>query len=257
MSKLSSANTKDIIIGKNSVIEALRSHHPIDRILISVSVKKGSIKNILSLARENNIVVKYVDNKKLDTLCSKQAHQGIIAIVASKKYSTIEDMLKLAQERNESPFLVIADSLEDPHNLGAIIRTAECAGVHGVIIPKRNSVGLTSTVSKVSAGAIEHMHIARVTNIVKTIDELKKRGLWIYAADMDGKCLYDAEINNEPIALVVGSEGFGISRLVKENCDFILSLPMKGKITSLNASVAAGILMFEISRQRTITSKVF
>lgn len=249
MNKSRSDNPNDIIAGRNAVMEALRSDRPIDKIMISNTAKKAGLKSILSLAKEQDIVVKYVDNKKLDLLCTNIHHQGILAISAVKKYSTIEDMLKLAKERNEAPFLIIADSLEDPHNLGAIIRTAECAGAHGVIIPKRNSVGLTNVVGKVSAGAIEYVPVARVTNVVNTIKKLKEYGIWIYGADMNGECFTTAKLDG-PVALVIGSEGFGISRLVKENCDVLLTLPMKGKITSLNASVAAGILMFEISRQR-------
>lgn len=251
MDKVVSNNSSDIIVGRNAVLEALKNNRAIDKILLSKSANKAMISNILSLAKKNSVVIKQVDNKKLNLMCPDIPHQGIIAIAAIKKYSTIQDMLNLAEKRNQPPFLIIADSLEDPHNLGAIIRTAECAGAHGIIISKRNCVGLTATVGKASAGAIEYMPIAKVTNIVNTIKELKQLGIWVYGADMNGESLYNTKLEG-PIALVIGSEGFGISRLVKENCDVMLSLPMKGKINSLNASVAAGILMFEISRQRII-----
>lgn len=251
MDKLISTNSSDIIAGRNAVLEALKVNRAIDKILLSSSANKAMISNILSLAKKNSVVVKQVNNKKLNLICPNIPHQGIVAIAAVKKYSTVQDILNLAKKRNQSPFLVIADSLEDPHNLGAIIRTAECAGAHGIIIPKRNCVGLTATVGKASAGAVEYMPVAKVTNIVNAMKELKKLGIWIYGADMNGESLYNTKFNG-PTALVIGSEGFGISRLVKENCDFIISLPMQGKINSLNASVAAGIFMFEISRQRSV-----
>lgn len=204
---------------------------------------------ILAKARDKGITVKEVDAKKLDFLCAGENHQGIAALAAIKEYSTIDDIFALAEERGEKPFVVVLDEIEDPHNLGAIIRTAECAGVHGIIIPKRRSAGLSYAVGKASAGAVEYVPVARVTNIPAAIDELKERGLWVYGADMDGtecsKCNFDGAV-----ALVIGNEGKGIGKLVRQKCDVIVSLPMKGKINSLNASVAAGILMYEIAKGR-------
>ena len=197
------------------------------------------------------IPIKEVDRKKLDFMCGHANHQGIVAVGAIKAYSTVEDIFKTAEERGEPPFVIVCDEIEDPHNLGAINRTAEAAGAHGVIVPKRRSASLSFTVSKTSAGAVEFMHVARVTNLPQTIDELKEKGLWVYCADMDGETFYNANLKGA-IALVIGSEGKGVGRLVKEKCDVVLSMPMKGKINSLNASVAAGILMYEISKQRDL-----
>lgn len=242
-------NNDNIIIGRNSVNEAISAGRNIDSILILKGNRNGSINRIIKKARELKIPIKETDNKKLDSLCSGNSHQGIVAITAAYKYAEIDDIFDEAKKRGELPFIIVADGIEDPHNLGAIIRTAECAGAHGVIIPKRRATGLTFTVSKSAAGALEHIKVARVTNIAKTLDDLKRYGLWIYGADMDGETYCNTDLKGA-IALVVGSEGFGISKLVKEKCDFILSLPLCGKINSLNASVAAGILMYEITRQR-------
>ncbi len=204
---------------------------------------------ILAKAREKQILVKEADRTKLDYLSGGAVHQGIVALAAAKEYSTVDEILSYAQSRNEPPFIVVLDELEDPHNLGAIIRTAECAGVHGVIVPKRRSAGLSYTVSKASAGAIEYMRVARVTNIANLIDELKEKGIWVYGADMNGTDYEQCDFSGA-CAIVIGNEGKGISRLVREKCDVIVSLPMKGKINSLNASVAAGILMYKAMKNR-------
>ncbi len=242
---------KDIIYGRNSVSEAIKAERPLDSILVARGERTGSVPKILADAKNADIPVKEVDRKKLDFMCGHGNHQGIIAVGAVKAYSTIEDIFNLAEEKGESPFIIVCDEIEDPHNLGAIIRTAEAAGAHGVIVPKRRSAPLSFAVSKTSAGAIEFMHVARVTNIPQTLDELKKRGVWVYCADMDGETFYNSNLKGA-VALVIGSEGNGVGRLVKEKCDVVLSMPMKGKINSLNASVAAGILMYEISKQRDL-----
>lgn len=242
-------NEKDVIFGRNSVAEAIKSGRPLDSVMVARGDRSGSIPKIVADAKKAGIVIKEVDSKKLDFICGHNNHQGIAAMGAVKEYSSIEDIFATAEERNEPPFIIICDEIEDPHNLGAIIRTAEAAGAHGVIIPKRRSASLSFTVAKTSAGAVEFMHVARVTNIPQTIDELKKRGVWVYCADMDGEPFYKSNLKGA-IALVIGSEGNGVGRLVKEKCDVTLSMPMKGKINSLNASVAAGILMYEVSRQR-------
>ena len=242
-------NEKDVIFGRNSVAEAIKSGRPLDSVMVARGDRGGSIPKIVADAKKAGIVIKEVDPKKLDFVCGHNNHQGIAAFGAVKEYSTIEDIFATAEERGEEPFIIICDEIEDPHNLGAIIRTAEAAGAHGVIIPKRRSASLSFTVAKTSAGAVEFMHVARVTNIPQTIDELKKRGVWVYCADMDGEPFYKSNLKGA-IALVIGSEGNGVGRLVKEKCDVTLSMPMKGKINSLNASVAAGILMYEVSRQR-------
>ena len=242
-------NEKNVIFGRNSVAEAIKSGRPLDSVMVARGDRSGSIPKIVADAKKAGIVIKEVDPKKLDFVCGHNNHQGIAAFGAVKEYSSVEDIFATAEERNESPFIIICDEIEDPHNLGAIIRTAEAAGAHGVIIPKRRSASLSFTVAKTSAGAVEFMHVARVTNIPQTIDELKKRGVWVYCADMDGEPFYKSNLKGA-IALVIGSEGNGVGRLVKEKCDVTLSMPMKGKINSLNASVAAGILMYEVSRQR-------
>lgn len=241
-------NDNDLIVGRNCVTEALRSGRPIDKIFVA---KGGapSLSPIIAKAKKNGIVIKEVDGKKLDYLSGGAVHQGILAFAAAKEYVSVDDILNIADEKGEPPFLLILDEIEDPHNLGAIIRTAECTGVHGVIIPKRRSAGLSFTADKASAGAVEYVPVARVTNLAQTIDMLKAKGLWIYGADMDGECYCKANLNGGA-ALVIGSEGKGIGRLIKEKCDCILSLPMSGKINSLNASVAAGVLMYEFARQR-------
>ncbi|MGN1130271.1 MAG: 23S rRNA (guanosine(2251)-2'-O)-methyltransferase RlmB [Ruminococcus sp.] len=239
----------DVIVGRNPVSEAIRSSRTIDRILIARGAKTGAIVGILAKAKEKQIPIKEVDSKKLDFLAGNENHQGIVAISAVKEYSSVEDIFALAEQRQEKPFIVVLDEVEDPHNLGAIIRTAECTGVHGIIIPKRRSATLSFAVGKASAGAVEYVPVARVTNIANTIDELKERGLWVFGADMNGtdytQCDFDGAV-----ALVIGNEGKGIGRLVREKCDQIVSLPMKGKINSLNASVAAGVLMYAVSSKR-------
>lgn len=244
----------NLIVGRNVVKEALNSGRTMEYIMVSKGEKKGSIVQIISLAKQKGIVIKEVDHKKLDFLSPATPHQGVAAVVCAHEYSTIDEILQTATEKNEHPFIIICDGIEDPHNLGAIIRTAECAGAHGVIIPKRNSAGLTTTVLKAAAGALEYIKVAKVTNISRTIDDLKKMGLWIYCADMNGTAWHESDLTG-PVVLVVGSEGFGVSRIVKEKCDITLSLPLCGKVNSLNASVAAGILMYEINRQKSIKNK--
>jgi len=238
-----------IIAGRNAVFEAVKSGRTIDTLYVARGNRSGSIVPILAKAKEKGITVKEVDEKKLSFLCAGANHQGIVASVAVKDYATVDDIFRLAEERGETPFIVLCDELEDPHNLGAVLRTCECAGAHGVIIPKRRSVGLTYAVGKASAGAVEYVPVARVTNLVDAIKDLKKRGVWVYAADMDGEPWCGVDMTG-PCAVVVGSEGHGVGRLVRENCDFIVSLPMKGKINSLNASVACGIVCYEVARQR-------
>ncbi|MBQ6624598.1 MAG: 23S rRNA (guanosine(2251)-2'-O)-methyltransferase RlmB [Clostridia bacterium] len=245
----------DIIIGRNAVLQALDSGRTIDSLFVAKGEKNGSIFVILKKCKEKGIVVKEVDRKKLDLMCGEMNHQNVIAKCAAHEYSTVEDILNLAKERGEEPFIIICDELEDPHNLGAIIRTAEITGAHGVIIPKRRSVTLSYTVAKTSAGAIEYVPVAKVGNLANEIEKLKKLGLWIYAADMNGEDWCKTDFTGAT-ALVIGSEGKGVSRLVKEKCDVTVSLPMKGKINSLNASVAAGILMMEVSRQRSDIKRI-
>ena len=239
----------DIIAGRNPVTEALRSGRAIDSVLIARGELNGSVKVIAAKAKSMQIPVKEVDRKKLDAMCSGASHQGVVALAAIKEYSTIDDIFSLAESRNEPPFIIVLDEIEDAHNLGAIIRTAECAGAHGIIIPKRRAAGLSYAVGKTSAGAYEYMHVARVTNIPSTLEDLKERGCWIYGADMSGSVYTENDLRGAA-ALVIGSEGNGIGKLVREKCDVILSVPMCGKINSLNASVAAGILMYEFTRQR-------
>ena len=237
------------IEGKNAVIEAYRAGKPIDKIFILDGANEGPIMTIKREAKKHDTMVKYVSKERLDQMSETGKHQGVIAYAAAYEYAEVEDMLALAREKNEPPFLVLLDGIEDPHNLGAIIRTANQAGAHGVIIPKNRAVGLTATVAKTSAGALNYTPVAKVTNIGKTIEELKKEGLWFVCADMDGTTMYNLDLKG-PIGLVIGNEGEGVSRLVKEKCDFVASIPMKGDIDSLNASVAAGILAYEIVRQR-------
>ncbi len=239
----------DLIIGRNAVSEALRSERVIDTLLVARGERNGSIGRIIAECRDKNIVVKEVDKKKLDFLCGQGNHQGIAAYAAVHEYAEVEDIFALAEERGEDPFIIICDEIEDPHNLGAIIRTAETTGVHGIIIPKRRNASLSYAVGKTSAGAVEYVPVARVGNLAGAIEDLKKRGLWVYTADMDGQNWCETDFSG-PVALIVGSEGNGVSRLIKEKSDFVVSLPMRGKITSLNASVAAGILMYEVARQR-------
>lgn len=244
-------NEKDIIFGRNSVQEAIKAGRPLDSVMVARGERSGSVPKILADAKNAGIPIKEVDRKKLDFLCGHANHQGVIAMGAVKAYSSVDDIFEKAAQKGEPPFIIVCDEIEEPHNLGAIIRTAEAAGAHGVIVPKRRSAPLSFAVAKTSAGAVEFMHVARVTNIPQTLDELKERGVWIYCADMDGETFYNADLKGA-VALVIGSEGKGVGRLVKEKCDVILSMPMKGQINSLNASVAAGILMYEISKQRDI-----
>lgn len=239
----------EMIIGRNAVNEALKSGRPINSLLIKKGEKTGALLPIIAKCREKNIPVKEVDPKKLDYMCGHQNHQGVIMLAGAAEYKTVDDIFKAAEEKNEPPFIVICDGIEDPHNLGAIIRSAEAGGVHGIIIPERRSVMLTGIVGKTSAGALEYMNVARVKNLSNTIDLLKKRGVWVYAADMDGVSYNEADLSG-PIALVIGSEGSGVSRLVKESCDGRVSIPMKGKINSLNASVAAAVLIFKAAEKR-------
>ena len=240
---------EDLVLGRNAVIELLKSDRTIEYICLSKGDLEGSIKVILGLAKEKGIIIKEVDRRKLDAMSGGLVHQGVIAKVTPFKYCEVLDILEEAEKKNENPFIVILDELEDPHNLGSIIRTAELCGVHGIIIPKRRNVGVTPTVYKCSAGAIEHMRIAKVTNINKTIDSLKELGIWVYGADMNGGYCYETNLKG-PLALVIGSEGKGISKLTKDKCDVMIKIPMKGKVNSLNASVAGGILMYEIMKQR-------
>ena len=239
----------DIIAGRNPVMEAIRSGRSIESILVAKGERSGSVVAIIAKAKQKNIPVKDVDSKKLDFLAKGVNHQGIVAQCAVKEYSTLEDIFALAEERGESPFIIVLDKIEDPHNLGAIIRTAECAGAHGVIIPERRSAGLSYTVEKTSAGALEYMPVVRVKNISAVLQKLKDKGIWVYGADMDGEHYKKVNFDGA-VALVIGNEGKGISPLVAKDCDVIVSLPMKGKINSLNASVAAGILMYEIVDKR-------
>jgi len=240
----------DQIEGRNSVLELLESDRDINKILIAKGEKHGSINKIITIAKQRKIIIAEVERQKLNAISETNNHQGVIAIVPPFNYSSVEDILNEAKEKNEDPFILILDGIEDPHNLGSIIRTAETAGVHGVIIPKRRAASVNATVSKSSAGAVEHVKIARVNNINETIKYLKEEGLWICGTDGDAKDYYYNQNLKGALAIVIGSEGFGMSRLVKENCDFLVKIPMKGKITSLNASVSAGIVVYEAVKQR-------
>lgn len=240
----------DQVEGRNAVLELLESGRDINKILVANGEKHGSIHKILAIAKERKIIVTEMERSKLNQISQIQNNQGIIAIVPPYDYCEVEDILEEAKRKNEMPFILILDGIEDPHNLGSIIRTAETAGVHGIIIPKRRAASVNSTVSKVSAGAVEYMKIARVNNINETIRYLKEQGVWICGTDMDTNTIYTKQDYKMPIAIVIGSEGFGMSRLVKENCDFLVKIPMKGKITSLNASVSAGIIMYEVVKNR-------
>ncbi len=249
MEKKTDRENTDLIIGRNAVSEALKSERAIDTLLVVKGERNGSIGRIIAECKDKGIVVKEVDKKKLDFMCGQGNHQGVAAWAAAHEYAELEDIFALAEERGEEPFIIVCDELEDPHNLGAIIRSAECTGAHGVIIPKRRNASLTWAVGKASAGAVEYVPVVRVGNLASTLEELKKRGLWVYCADMDGSNWCETDFAGG-VALIVGSEGSGVSRLIKEKSDFVLSLPMRGKITSLNASVAAGVLMYEVARQR-------
>ena len=240
----------DQIEGRNAVLELLESGKDINKIFVEKGEKHGSINKILAKAKERKVIIVEKDKNQMKEMAQVENYQGVIAIVPPFEYCEIEDILEEAKNRNEEPFILILDGIEDPHNLGAIIRTAETAGVHGIVIPKRRAASVNSTVNKVSAGATEHMKIARVNNITETIKFLKKNDVWICGTDMNTKQYYYQENYKIPIAIVIGSEGFGISRLVKENCDFMVKIPMKGKITSLNASVSAGIIIYEAVKQR-------
>ena len=237
------------IEGRNVVIEAFRSGKAIDKLYILDGCHDGAVNTIKNLARKQGTIVNYVTKERLDQMSATGKHQGVIAKASAYEYAEVEDILQAARDKGEPPFIFILDELEDPHNLGAIIRTANLCGAHGVIIPKRRAVGLTSTVVKASAGAINYTPVAKVTNLVKTMEELKAQGLWFVCADMDGEVMYRHNLTG-PIGLVIGNEGSGVSRLVKEKCDYIASIPMKGDIDSLNASVACGVLAYEIVRQR-------
>ncbi len=236
--------------GRNAVLELLESGRDINKIYIQAGEKHGSIYKIIAMAKEKKVLVSEVDKNKLRQMAQTENYQGVIAIVPPFEYVEVDDILEEAEKRNEAPFIVILDGIEDVHNLGSIIRTAETAGVHGIIIPKRRAAAVNSTVSKVSAGAVEYMKIARVNNLNETINYLKEKGLWICGTDMNTKTNYEKQDYSGPIAIVIGSEGFGMSRLVKENCDFLVKIPMRGKITSLNASVSAGIVIYEALKQR-------
>ena len=241
------------IEGRNAVLEAFRSGKCVDKLFILDGCQDGPVRTITREARKTDTIINYVSKERLDQLSETRAHQGVIAQVAAYEYSTVDEILARAEEKGEPPFLILLDNVEDPHNLGAIIRTANLAGAHGVIIPKRRAVGLTSTVAKTSAGAINYTPVAKVTNIVRTIEELKEKGIWFVCADMGGETMYDLDLTG-PMGLVIGNEGEGVSRLVREACDFTASIPMKGDIDSLNASVAAGVLAYEIVRQRLVKS---
>ncbi len=238
-----------MIEGRNAVQEAIRSGKPIDKLYVLDGCTDGPIRSIVRAARKKDVLIQFVKKERLDQISQTGKHQGVVAYTAAYEYSDIEDMFRLAEQKGEDPFLILLDEIEDPHNLGAIIRTANLAGAHGVIIPKRRAVGLTATVAKTSCGALNYTPVAKVTNLSKTIEELKERGLWFVCADMDGERMYDLNLTG-PIGLVIGNEGSGVSKLVKQHCDFVASIPMKGDIDSLNASVAAGVLAYEIVRQR-------
>ena len=238
----------NLIIGRNPVTEALRAGRDIDKLMVGPGLE-GSIKKIIGMAKEKRIPIIFTDKAALDRASGGGAHQGVIAYVSVYEYCEVKDILKAAREKGEDPFIIILDGLEDPHNLGAVMRTAECVGAHGIIIPKRRAASVTETAAKSAAGAAEYMKVAKVTNISRAIDELKERGLWIAACDMDGDTYWQSNLKGS-IAIVIGNEGAGISKLVKEKCDFTVAMPMKGKITSLNASNAAAVIMYEVRRQR-------
>lgn len=237
------------IEGRNAVTEAFRSGKPIDKLFVLDGCQDGPVRTIVREAKKHDTIINYVSKERLEQLSQTGKHQGVVAFAAAYEYAEVEDILRIAQEKGEPPFLFLLDNIEDPHNLGAIIRTANLAGAHGVIIPKRRAAGLTATVARTSAGALNYTPVAKVTNLGKTIDELKEKGIWFVCADMGGETMYSMNLTG-PIGLVIGNEGEGVSRLVKEKCDFTVSIPMYGDIDSLNASVAAGVLAYEIVRQR-------
>ena len=238
-----------VIEGRKAVLEAFRSGKSIDKLYVLDGCQDGPVRSIIREAKKHDTILQFVTKERLSQLSETGKHQGVIAMAAAYEYATVDDMLELAKSKGEDPFLILLDNIEDPHNLGAIIRTANLAGAHGVIIPKRRAVGLTATVARTSAGALNYTPVAKVTNLVKTMEELKEKGLWFVCADMDGDVMYRVNMKG-PIGLVIGNEGEGVGRLVKENCDMTASIPMKGDIDSLNASVAAGVLAYEIVRQR-------
>ena len=238
-----------VIEGRNAVLEAFRSGKSIDKLYVLDGCQDGPVRSIIREAKKHDTILQFVTKERLSQLSETGKHQGVIAMAAAYEYATVDDMLELAKSKGEDPVLILLDNIEDPHNLGAIIRTANLAGAHGVIIPKRRAVGLTATVARTSAGALNYTPVAKVTNLVKTMEELKEKGLWFVCADMDGDVMYRVNMKG-PIGLVIGNEGEGVGRLVKENCDMTASIPMKGDIDSLNASVAAGVLAYEIVRQR-------
>lgn len=242
--------TGSIICGRNPVLEAVRSGRELDRLLVAHGVSGGSVAAIIAKCRAKGILIKEVSPQKLDYYCGGANHQGVAVMVASQEYSTVDDIFAAAEGRNEKPFIIVCDEIEDPHNLGAIIRTAEAGGAHGIIIPQRRSASLNATVAKAACGALEYMPVARVTNIANTIDSLKERGVWVFGADMDGEDYTKTDFDI-PCALVIGNEGKGIGALTAKKCDVMVSLPMHGKINSLNASVAAGVLIYEVVRRRT------
>ena len=243
---------ENMIEGRNAVLEAFRAGKPIDKLFVLDRCEDGPVRTIVREAKKQDVILQFVSKERLSQLSQTGKHQGVIAFAAAYEYSGVDDMLALARERGEDPFLILLDNIEDPHNLGAIIRTANLAGAHGGIIPKRRAAGLTATVAKTSAGAINYTPVAKVTNLKKTMEELKEKGLWFVCADMGGEQMYRLNLTG-PVGLVVGNEGEGVSRLVKESCDFTAAIPMKGEIDSLNASVAAGVLAYEIVRQRLLT----
>lgn len=243
-------DAEDRLEGRNPVLEALKAERTINKIWVAKGDTEGSIKQIMAMARERKIVVQEVERSKLDMVSSTHAHQGVIAFVAMKDYVEVEDILRIAEEKGEAPFIIVLDEITDPNNLGSILRTADAVGAHGVIIPKRRAVGLTSAVAKASAGAVEYVPVARVTNIAQTIEYLKKQNVWVVGADSSGdKAFYEQDVKG-PVALVIGSEGQGIGKLIQEKCDFVVNIPMRGKISSLNAAVAGAVIMYEIMKQR-------
>lgn len=248
--EIETVSSELMIVGRNAVLEALSADRTIDKLFVQAGSNEGSIRKIIAEAKDKGIVIQETEKVRLDAMAvGTSRHQGVIAYASAHEYVRIEDILAAAEAKGEDPFIIIMENIQDPHNLGAVIRTANAAGAHGVIIPKRRSVGLTSVVGKVSAGAIEYTPVAKVTNIVRTIEQLKKEGIWIACADMAGDPMYQTDLKG-PIALIIGNEGEGVTRLVKENCDYVVSMPMNGQIESLNASVAAGLLMYEVVRQR-------
>ena len=242
--------SEDLVAGRNAVMEVLKGSRSVNRLLVANGSSEGSMREIIALAKEKGINIQFYDRSKLDAMAPGIRHQGVLAQVPPVQYAELEDILQIARDRNEPPFIVLLDELEDPHNLGAILRTADAAGVHGVLIPKHRSCPLSATVAKTSAGAVEHVPVARIGNMVQTIKKLKKEGLWVAAADMDGTDYYDTDLTGS-LLLVIGSEGQGVGRLIKEQCDFVVRIPMVGKINSLNASVAGSILMYEAMKQRS------